>query len=163
QRARDRGASEEPAARVLPAPRPRRVRGWRPRAPKLPSRNVGDEKGAELLMTATATATAAAAAPMLRVAAAWGTTIVGVRLLDPGRDCILGEGPDALSALPEGLGASPTPLRAVGSGWELDARGAVNGKLLLRGREENVAGLAHAGAPVPVVPGDHGLIQYGLF
>jgi hypothetical protein len=109
------------------------------------------------------TATATAAAPMLRVAAAWGTTIVGVRLLDPGRDCILGEGADALSALPEGLGASPMPLRAVGGGWELDARGAINGKLMLRGREESVSGLAHAGAPIPVVPGDHGLIQYGLF
>ena len=102
-------------------------------------------------------------APMLRVAAAWGTTIVGVRLLDRGSDCVLGDGADALSALPEGLSASPTPLRAVGGTWELDARGAINGKLVLRGREENVVGLAQAGAPVPVLPGDHGLIQYGLF
>jgi hypothetical protein len=100
---------------------------------------------------------------MLRVAATWGTTIVGVQLLDPGRDCVLGDSAEALSALPEGLRAAPTPLRAVGGGWELDARGAINGKLVLRGREEDVAGLAHAGAPVPVVPGDHGLIQYGLF
>jgi hypothetical protein len=102
-------------------------------------------------------------APILRVAATWGTTIVGVQLLDPGRDCILGEVPGALAPLPEGLGASGTPLRAVGGGWELDARGAISGKLILRGREENLVGLAHAGAPVPVVPGDHGLIQYGLF
>ena len=34
---------------------------------------------------------------------------------------------------------------------------------MLRGREENVPGLARAGAPVPVLPGDYGLIQYGLF
>jgi hypothetical protein len=101
--------------------------------------------------------------PLLRVAAAWGTTIVSVRLLDRGHDCVLGEVPGALAAMPEGLAASATPLRAVAGGWELDARGAVNGKLVLRGREEDVSGLAHAGAPIPVVPGDHGLIQYGLF
>jgi hypothetical protein len=100
---------------------------------------------------------------MLRVAAAWGTTIVGLDFLDSGRDCVLGDGPGALAPLPDGLGASGTPLRAVGTGWELDARGAISGKLVLRGREENVLGLARAGAPIPVVPGDHGLIQYGLF
>src|SRR6185437_14058540 len=50
-----------------------------------------------------------------------------------------------------------------GNGWELDARGAVSGSLKLRGREENVAGLARSGAAVPVLPGDHGLIQYGQF
>ncbi len=100
---------------------------------------------------------------MLRVAAAWGTTIVGVQLLDRGRDCVLGDAPGALSSMPDGLVASAMPLRAVGGGWELDPRGAVTGKLTLRGREENVAGLAVAGTPVPVLPGDHGLIQYGLF
>ncbi len=109
------------------------------------------------------TAAAVAGAPLLRVAASWGTTIVGVQLLDAGRDCVLGELPGALAAMPEGVRASGTPLRAVGGGWELDARGAVNGKLVLRGREEDVLGLAQAGAPVPVLPGDHGLIQYGLF
>jgi hypothetical protein len=102
-------------------------------------------------------------APMLRVAAAWGTTIVGVQLLDVGRDCVLGDVSGALASMPEGLAASGTPLRAVGGGWELDTRGAITGKLMLRGREENVLGLARTGAAVPVVPGDHGLIQYGLF
>jgi hypothetical protein len=110
-----------------------------------------------------AVANLAPGAPMLRVAAAWGTTIVGVKLLDRGHDCVLGESPGALAPLPDGLSASGTPLRAVGGGWELDARGAINGKLVLRGREENVVGLARAGASVPVVPGDHGLLQYGLF
>ena len=46
------------------------------------------------------------------------------------------------------------PLRAVGNGWELDPRGAVAGKLVLRGREENVEHLAQTHAPVPVLPGD---------
>ncbi len=100
---------------------------------------------------------------VLRVAATWGTTIVGVKLLDPGQDCVLGEVPGALAAMPDGLDASASPLRAVGGGWELDARGAIAGSLMLRGREENVPGLARAGAPVPVLPGDYGLIQYGLF
>ncbi len=108
----------------------------------------------------------AAAAPtqqVLRVAATWGTTIVGMKLLEPGQDCMLGESAGALAALPDGLDAPPVPLRAVGGGWELDARGAVSGVLLLRGREEDVAGLSRAGGPVPVVPGDYGLVQYGLF
>jgi hypothetical protein len=84
-------------------------------------------------------------------------------MLDPGQDCVLGEVPGALAAMPDGLDASAAPLRAVGGGWELDARGAISGSLMLRGRDENVPGLARAGAPVPVLPGDYGLIQYGLF
>jgi hypothetical protein len=100
---------------------------------------------------------------VLRVAAAWGTTIVGVRMLDRGQDCVLGDTPGALVPMPDGLEASPSPLRAVGGGWELDARGAVSGSLMLRGREEDVAALGRTGAGVPVLPGDYGLIQYGLF
>jgi hypothetical protein len=111
-------------------------------------------------MTAVA---ASPAPPVLRVAATWGTTIVGVKLLERGTDCFLGETPGALAPFPDGLAAAPTPLRAVAGGWELDARGAIAGKLVLRGREENVPGLARAGTSVPVLPGDHGLIQYGLF
>ncbi len=106
---------------------------------------------------------APSSAQVLRVAAVWGTTIVGVKLLASGEDCVLGDEPGALATMPDGMFASAAPLRAVASGWELDARGAVNGTLTLRGREENVVGLAHTGAPVPVVPGDHGLIQYGSF
>jgi hypothetical protein len=34
---------------------------------------------------------------------------------------------------------------------------------VLRGRDEDVLALARTGAPVPVVPGDSGLLQYGLF
>jgi hypothetical protein len=105
----------------------------------------------------------AVSAPVLRVAAAWGTTIIGVKLLERGQDCVLGETAGALSAIPDGVGASNRPLRAVAGGWELDARGAVSGVVRLRGREENVAGLTSTQAAVPVLPGDHGLIQYGLF
>jgi hypothetical protein len=105
----------------------------------------------------------APAPQILRVAAAWGTTIVGIKLLQRGQDCVLGEKPGALAAMPDGLAAAATPLRAVGGGWELDARGAVSGVVYLRGREEDVAGLSRSGGPVPVVPGDFGLVQYGLF
>jgi hypothetical protein len=100
---------------------------------------------------------------MLRVAAAWGTTIVGVKLLDRGQDCIVGDAPNAVAVMPDGLAAPTTPLRAAGGGWELDARGAIAGVLMLRGREENLLQLAKTGAPVPVMPGDYGLVQYGLF
>jgi hypothetical protein len=108
-------------------------------------------------------ATVLPSAQILRVAAAWGTTIVGAKLLEVGQDCVLGETDGALCPMPDGVSASAAPLRAVASGWELDARGAVNGILMLRGREENMVGLAQSGAPVPVVPGDYGLIQYGAF
>jgi hypothetical protein len=101
--------------------------------------------------------------PVLRVAAAWGTTIISVRILAPGEDCALGDEPGALAPKPEGIDASSVPLRAVGGGWELDARGAVSGVLTLRGREENPVAIARSGGPIPVVPGDYGLIQYGLF
>lgn len=105
----------------------------------------------------------AASAPVLRVAAAWGTTIVGVKLLQRGEACILGDAPGALAPMPDGLNAPEVPLRAVAGGWELDARGAVSGTLVLRGREESVVALGKTGAPISVLPGDHGLLQYGLF
>lgn len=105
----------------------------------------------------------AASAPVLRVAAAWGTTIVGVKLLVRGQDCVLGEVRGALAPMPDGLQAPSSPLRAVAGGWELDARGAVAGTLVLRGREENLLALSRTGAPISVLPGDYGLVQYGLF
>ena len=103
-------------------------------------------------------------APVLRVAAAWGTTIVGVRLLPSGQDCVLGDAPGALAPMPDGLAAPPDAAargrRAAGS----STRGAPSAaSLMLRGREENLVALARAGAPVPVLPGDYGLVQYGLF
>jgi hypothetical protein len=100
---------------------------------------------------------------VLRVAAAWGTTILAVRILTQGQNCSLGEEPGCISTKPDGLELPSVPLRAVGGGWELDARGAISGTLMLRGRDESVAAMARSGAPVPVVPGDYGLLQYGLF
>jgi hypothetical protein len=99
----------------------------------------------------------------LRVAAVWGTTIVGVKVLDRGLSCVLGSAPGCLAAIPDGLTIPPIPLHAVAGGWELDPRGAVGGVLKLRGRDEDPAHLAQAGAPVPILPGDYGLLQYGLF
>ncbi|HEY8086904.1 MAG TPA: AgmX/PglI C-terminal domain-containing protein [Polyangiaceae bacterium] len=114
-------------------------------------------------MTAAAPPLGAAEAPVLRVAAAWGTTIVGVKMLQRGQSCTLGTEPGALAVMPDELQAPPVPLRASGGGWELDARGAMAGVLMLRGREENLLQIARTGAPVPVLPGDYGLVQYGLF
>jgi hypothetical protein len=107
--------------------------------------------------------TQTASPQVLRVAAAWGTTIVGMKLLEAGQDCLLGEKPGSLAAMPDGVRASASPLRAAGSGWELDASGAVSGVLMVRGREEDVVSLSRSGAPIPVLPGDYGLVQYGLF
>jgi len=98
---------------------------------------------------------------VLRVAAAWGTTVLSVKNLLVGESYVLGEGEGASMVMPDGLGASPTPVRAVATGWELDARGALNGLLHLRGRDEDPTRFANA--PVILVPGVWGLLQYGAF
>lgn len=100
---------------------------------------------------------------VLRAAAVWGTTVLEVRNLTPGSSFQLGESEGAVIAKPDGSLASDYPVRAVGSGWELDARGATGGRLWLRGREENPVELARSGAPIPIVAGDYGLLQYGAF
>jgi hypothetical protein len=106
--------------------------------------------------------TAAAALPsVLRVAAAWGTTVLSVKNLLVGESYILGETEGASMVMPDGLLASNVPVRAVATGWELDARGVTNGLLRLRGREEDPKRFADA--PVILVPGDWGLLQYGAF
>ncbi len=58
-------------------------------------------------------------------------------VFDPGQDCVLGEVPGALAAMPDEAPGSEVALRAIGTGWELDARGAVSGSLMLRGRERD--------------------------
>ena len=107
--------------------------------------------------------TTAAASPtsVLRVAATWGTTVLSVKNLLVGQSYVLGDTPEASMVMPDGLPASSTPVRAVATGWELDARGASNGLLKLRGREEDPKRFADA--PVILVPGDWGLLQYGAF
>lgn len=100
---------------------------------------------------------------VLRAATVWGTTVLATRLLGEGESLHIGEGKDTLGVKPETSAGSDLPIRAVGRGWELDARGATGGELLLRGRRENPEALARSGAPIPIVPGDFGLVQYGDF
>ncbi len=107
-------------------------------------------------------ANAPAPAPVvLRAAAVWGTTVLGVRHLAGGQSFMVGEVEGAVIPKPDGNPMTDSPIRAVGAGWELDARGATGGVLFLRGRQEDPAELARTGAPIPIVAGDHGLIQYG--
>jgi hypothetical protein len=105
----------------------------------------------------------AAAIPstVLRVAAAWGTTVLSVKNLLVGESYVLGETEGASMVMPDGLGASNVPVRAVATGWELDARGVSSGLLRLRGRDEDPKRFADA--PVILMPGDWGLLQYGAF
>jgi len=110
---------------------------------------------------------AAVAAPVtpnaLRVAAVWGTTVVAMETLEKGESFVLGDELGAALPIPDGIEMSGTPLRGGPGGWELDARGCVGGLLTLRGRAEDPVAIARAGAPVPVMPGDFGLIQFGQF
>jgi hypothetical protein len=98
---------------------------------------------------------------MLRTAAVWGTTVLAVRHLAPGQSLQVGDIEGALLPKPDGTAISDSPVRAAGAGWELDASGATSGVVYLRGRQENPTDLARAGAPLPIVAGDHGLLQYG--
>lgn len=99
----------------------------------------------------------------LRVAAVWGTTVVALRTLRRGETFVLGDDITCDFPIPDGLAMSPTPLKGGLTGWELDTRGSVGGLLTLRGRTEDPVALARGGVALPVVPGDHGLIQYGTF
>lgn len=98
---------------------------------------------------------------VLRVAAVWGTTILDVRLLARGQSYTLGNPDDPNAQIPDGAPVSQMPLRAVAGGWEVDARGVIAGVMKLRGRDEDP--VAMQAAPIPVVPGDYGLLQYGLY
>jgi len=101
-------------------------------------------------------------ATSLRVAAAWGTTVVCTKQLHPGQSCILGDGADALIAMPDDLFASNTPIRAVGTGWQVDPLGATGGVMRLRGMEQDPTRVT-AGELIRLRPGDWGLVQYGTF
>jgi hypothetical protein len=98
---------------------------------------------------------------ILRTAAVWGTTVLAVRHLAAGESLQFGDIESALLPKPDGAPISDNPVRAAGAGWELDASGATSGVVYLRGRQENASDLARAGAPLPIVAGDHGLLQYG--
>jgi hypothetical protein len=96
--------------------------------------------------------------PVLHVAAMWGTTIITLRHLERGQSF----DEDAFP-MPDGIEMSETPIRASSSAWEVDARGAVAGKLRLRGRDEDVTALTKSGLPFAIDKGDYGLLQYGQF
>jgi hypothetical protein len=100
---------------------------------------------------------------VLRTAAVWGTFVLGSRDLRLGESLAVGESNGALCAKPDESQVADLPIRAVGTGWELDARGASGGLLHLRGRQEDPCELGKSGAPIPIVPGDYGLLQYGSF
>ena len=99
---------------------------------------------------------------VLRAATVWGTTVLSTRMLAQGESLRLG-GEGAIGARPDGTEMAELPIRAVAAGWELDPRGATGGEIVLRGRREDPAELGRTGAPIPVVPGDYGLVQYGTF
>lgn len=98
---------------------------------------------------------------MLRTAAVWGTFVLASRELRAGESLEMGEGQEALYPKPDESRVADLPIRAVGSGWELDARGVSGGLLHLRGRKEDPRELAESGAPIPIVPGDYGVLTYG--
>lgn len=110
-----------------------------------------------------ATVTATGRPQVLRVAAVWGTTVVGIRTLNRGESFELGGIDGKNMPVPDGIEMSTAPVRGGLSGWEIDARGAVGGLLRLRGRDEDPVAVARSGAPIPIVPGDFGILQYGLF
>ncbi|HVJ93256.1 MAG TPA: hypothetical protein VM580_25820, partial [Labilithrix sp.] len=97
----------------------------------------------------------------LRIAIVWGTTVVALKTLNRGESFVLGDSPDAVLSIPDGVEIAPIPVRAVAGGWELDAGGCVGGLLTLRGRAEDPVAIARASAAVPIMPGDFGLVQYG--
>jgi TonB family protein len=99
----------------------------------------------------------------LRVAAVWGTTVIAIKTLGRGESFVLGDDGQAVLPIPDGIDMAPVPVRGAPGGWEIDARGVHSGLLRLRGRDEDPLAVARSGAPIPVVPGDFGVLQYGLF
>jgi hypothetical protein len=100
--------------------------------------------------------------PLLRVACVWGTTVLSVRTLRRGESFLVGDGAADVLPQPDGLEIAKAPMRAAPGGWELDAKGAIAGLLTLRGRPEDPVFIGKSGNPVQVMPGDYGLLQYGL-
>ena len=108
-------------------------------------------------------ATAALSPHVLRVAAVWGTTVVSMKNLMSGESFLAGDEPGASIPIPFDIDMSSAPVRAAPGGWEVDAKGVLAGMLKLRGRDEDPVAFGQSGAPIPIVPGDFGLLQYGQF
>ena len=100
---------------------------------------------------------------LVRVAAVWGTTVVALKNLGDGESFDMTSGPESVIPVPDGVAMSELPVRSAPGGWEVDAKGVVSGILKLRGRDEDPVAFAQSGAPIPIVPGDYGLLQYGQF
>src|SRR5580704_17268258 len=100
---------------------------------------------------------------LLRVAAVWGTTVLATKVLVRGDSLVLGQKAPGALPMPDGIDMPQTPVRAAQGGWEIDARGTVSGILRLRGRDEDPVAVGRTGTPVAIMPGDYGLLQYGLF
>ena len=75
------------------------------------------------------------AARSLRVAAIWGETVLGSKVLAPGEAF---DWRSSLGVNPPELGVPPDVVRAVGGAWELDPRGALQGFLRMRGRDDHL-------------------------
>jgi len=108
-----------------------------------------------------ATAVEAGNAQALRVAAVWGTTVIALKVLERGQSFELGESELAVLPIPDGIEMAAMPLRGQAGGWDVDARGTIGGLLRLRGRDEDPSSVGRGGVPIPIVPGDFGLLQYG--
>ncbi len=102
-------------------------------------------------------------APVLRVAAVWGTTVMAMKTLKANQTFGIGDALNAVLPIPDGVEMSAAPVRALASSWEIDARGTIAGVLKLRGRDEDPVAFGRSGSTVPIVPGDYGLLQYGQF
>jgi len=97
----------------------------------------------------------------LRVGAVWGTTVVALAEVERGTSFDVR--PPSPFPVPEGSSIPDIPMRATATGWEIDPKGIVGGAVKLRGRDEDLIALLRSGGPIPIVAGDHGLLQYGTF
>lgn len=98
---------------------------------------------------------------VLQTAAVWGTTVLASKQLGGGQSFVFGDRRGCVLPKPDGSVMPDAPIRAQARGWELDARGATGGVLYLRGRRESPIELGRSGAPIPIVAGDFGVVQYG--
>ena len=89
---------------------------------------------------------------------------MALQSLSRGETFWLGDTEGCVLPIPDGIEMSHAPLRASQGGWDLDARGALGGVAApARSAWRIRCSIAKTGAPVAVMPGDYGLLQYGLF
>ena len=98
-------------------------------------------------MTAGASAIAPAAVPLaspstpvLRVAAAWGTTIVGVKMLQRGQACVLGGEPGALAPTSTGTAPAVAPTATWDAGSVVESKTLDGGTHVFKFSELDIEG-----------------------